>query len=412
MPILRGSRHGVRGGAGVWELPLELRLDRGSLFEAFENVGEWTGSGGTFVDDTTYFVEGAQSVRLTSEGGVAAARDKVIAADLKDMQRVELWLYVHDDPAIIQGIQLYFSSVTDWSKYMVLDLDETLLAQGANRVVALVSEFTESGGESWSNTMIRMRIRVDATLTNNLSVSWDDLRLDPEFQPAIMLVFDDGYDDVYSVALPELVGHNVRGVSYIVSDDVGGAGRMTSAQLGVVNAAGWDVGNHGQTHVNFTTLTQGQIETEIATCNAALVGWGVGDARLHLAYPYGARDADSDAAMAAQSMLSGRLALAGDERQFWIPAVSYWYRLPTVETLDDTVSLAAAQAIVDDIVVNGSVGIFLLHKLEVSAAALTWAIEDFASLVAYIVAAGVPVITVRDLFALRTGAVIIPWSVE
>ena len=79
--------------------------------------------------------------------------------------------------------------------------------------------------------------------------------------------------------------------------------------------------------------------------------------------------------------------------------------------MNDTVSLAAAKAIVDDIVSNQGVGIFLFHGLEAVAGSYAWAIDDLDDLIAYIIASGVPIITMSDLWALRSGDIVIPVAV-
>jgi len=100
----------------------------------------------------------------------------------------------------------------------------------------------------------------------------------------------------------------IPGTSYVVSDNIGDVGMLSVANIQEMYAAGWDIGNHTKDHAYFNTLTEAQIETELADCAAALDGWGLTRASHHVAYPGGIRNADSDAAMLATGMLTGRMA--------------------------------------------------------------------------------------------------------
>ncbi len=73
----------------------------------------------------------------------------------------------------------------------------------------------------------------------------------------IILTFDDGYDDAYSVAYPALVKHGFSGMFYIITGKVGWQGQMTWHQLGQMLTGGMQMGSHTIHHVDM-----GQVYTD------------------------------------------------------------------------------------------------------------------------------------------------------
>ena len=73
----------------------------------------------------------------------------------------------------------------------------------------------------------------------------------------IILTFDDGYDDAYSVAYPALIKHKFSGMFYIITGKVGWQGQMTWHQLGQMLTGGMQMGSHTIHHVDM-----GQVYTD------------------------------------------------------------------------------------------------------------------------------------------------------
>jgi peptidoglycan/xylan/chitin deacetylase (PgdA/CDA1 family) len=65
----------------------------------------------------------------------------------------------------------------------------------------------------------------------------------------MMLTFDDGYEDVYTDALPALLAHHYRGVFYIITGKIGGV-YMTWDQVRTLAQDGMQVSSHTVHHVN------------------------------------------------------------------------------------------------------------------------------------------------------------------
>lgn len=90
----------------------------------------------------------------------------------------------------------------------------------------------------------------------------------------MILSFDDGYEDVYTDALPALLAHHYRGVFYIITGMIGG-GYMTWAQVHTLAQDGMQVSSHTIHHVNVGqppagTSTQSELLVSKQTLEAQL----------------------------------------------------------------------------------------------------------------------------------------------
>ena len=90
----------------------------------------------------------------------------------------------------------------------------------------------------------------------------------------MILSFDDGYEDVYTDALPALLAHHYRGVFYIITGMIGG-GYMTWAQVHTLAQDGMQIASHTIHHVNIGepplgTSTQGELLVSKETLEAQL----------------------------------------------------------------------------------------------------------------------------------------------
>jgi peptidoglycan/xylan/chitin deacetylase (PgdA/CDA1 family) len=90
----------------------------------------------------------------------------------------------------------------------------------------------------------------------------------------MILSFDDGYEDVYTGALPALLAHHYRGVFYIITGMIGGR-YMTWNQVHMLAQDGMQIASHTVHHVNVGdppagTSTQEELLQSKATLEAKL----------------------------------------------------------------------------------------------------------------------------------------------
>jgi peptidoglycan/xylan/chitin deacetylase (PgdA/CDA1 family) len=114
----------------------------------------------------------------------------------------------------------------------------------------------------------------------------------------LLITFDDGFEDVYSVALPILTRLGLRSTAYIVTEQLGGKSRwlasegegdrpvLTSGQVRDLDAAGVEIGAHGHRHLTLDEMPFSQAVAEIDTSRAVLEDI-VGHPVLTFAYPHG-----------------------------------------------------------------------------------------------------------------------------
>ena len=118
---------------------------------------------------------------------------------------------------------------------------------------------------------------------------------------AVAITFDDGYQNFYDNALPQLQRHGFPATVYVVAgligrsadwlpaDGLAAAPLMDVARLRKIRRVGIQVGSHAMTHVPLAGLAAGRLEMELAGSRAALEDL-LGEPVRHLCYPYGSHD--------------------------------------------------------------------------------------------------------------------------
>lgn len=108
---------------------------------------------------------------------------------------------------------------------------------------------------------------------------------------AVVLTFDDGYDDAMTTAVPLLVKYGARGTFYVSSGFVGTPRHLTWRQMRAMRAAGMEVACHGTEHLDLSTLDRAGQEREAAGCMKRFARYLGGAPPTTYAYPAGKYDA-------------------------------------------------------------------------------------------------------------------------
>ncbi|WP_162848510.1 endo-1,4-beta-xylanase [Paenibacillus nanensis] len=115
----------------------------------------------------------------------------------------------------------------------------------------------------------------------------------------ILLTFDDATPDFVTHALPVLKQYGMHSVQFVISDWIGGGYSMTATQLeALADEPSVSLQNHSKTHNQSlwtSSITKEQAAEEISAANAYLKGI-TGNDPILMAYPYGAFNADAEAA--------------------------------------------------------------------------------------------------------------------
>ncbi|PPB48992.1 hypothetical protein C4K88_09700 [Arthrobacter pityocampae] len=114
----------------------------------------------------------------------------------------------------------------------------------------------------------------------------------------VSVTFDDGWTSQYNNALPVLNKYGVPATMYIISGSIDDAPNyMTQAQIQAFADRGDQIASHTVTHSDLTTLTAGQLDSELAQSRATLQQLFGPSAGIDFASPYGAYNATTTAAV-------------------------------------------------------------------------------------------------------------------
>lgn len=267
--------------------------DQGTLLEGFENFDDWSTDYGPISADSTYKKQGKQSLKLDSVNGAVCHATKTISEDLSSVNHFLVWIYVHDELEnhLLDALHyclFRFSSVDDWSKWVSVYFDGARFKPGWNRMIATKAKFDTVGGESWSNTMIRLRVWCKAKTGKDVTVNFDDLRYDHTAKAKCLLTFDDCCKDQHDLAKPIMDGNGQAGVTFCPTSWVDTVGdHLTKAQLTALQNAGWDISNHCEEHLHLPDVSQVAMEETIDNGRAWLVANGFSKGARFFAHPYG-----------------------------------------------------------------------------------------------------------------------------
>lgn len=102
----------------------------------------------------------------------------------------------------------------------------------------------------------------------------------------VVLTFDDGYEDSYTVALPLLHRYDFAATFFVVTSSVGTRDHLTVAQIQEMARAGMAVESHGQHHLDFTQFSQATARSELRGSREIISRW-TGRPVTFFAYPAG-----------------------------------------------------------------------------------------------------------------------------
>ena len=102
----------------------------------------------------------------------------------------------------------------------------------------------------------------------------------------VILSFDDGYADFYTTALPILLRHDFKAVSYVVTGFVGQPRYMTAAQVVEADRAGVEIASHTVGHVNLSRQSPDGLRYQLTASKQTLEHL-LGHPVLSFCYPSG-----------------------------------------------------------------------------------------------------------------------------
>lgn len=291
-------------------------LKDGYLFEDFENIGDFTATGGTISADTDWHTSGAKSLKATTNPGAVMEIVKTFQpspAMRRYSCRMEFDLNIlTDKDATFGSFWITFKNAdsTKFCRIKYWSVANPQVRNGVNHVsLDLISgdAMLSFQGNPAFDEYVKMYIQVNAKSGQVLVCSIDNMRIGQVYKPLICLTYDDGYTSEYDRAFAYTQTKGVYGTLYNIVQGTGSAaGRLSLAQLQEMYEAGWDIGNHTDSHTPFTTLSQSDQEKELSICAKWLVSNGMERAAYDVAYVGGFHTYETMKAMKNTGMKTGR----------------------------------------------------------------------------------------------------------
>lgn len=243
--------------------------------------------------------------------------------------------------------------------------------------------------------MTTLRVKMRSATGKQTAATFGCIKYNLRGLPRIVLGFDDASKGVYDNAYPYMASKNLRGVTYVVPSLVGSSASYCSlANLTTMYAAGWDISNHTYNHLDLTTVTETEAETEIQSATTWLLTNGFTRSARHLAVPNGQVNANVTQAIANSNLKTARNSVT----KTFYPEIESLLALPA-QAIVNTNTAAQAIALVDDAMQKGKSIIFMFHDIQATeTGTYVWATSKFQSFVDYLVERKVPVVTINEWY--------------
>lgn len=358
------------------------------MVEKFDTLGDWTASGsgsGALSIDPTVKTDQTSSVKLVTSG-VGSSNEygtKTISRSFANDVAMFVDLYI-PDLATILAPTVYLSADGTFTNYFSYSINTGTLHTGYNRVPLPRASWSAHGTVAWTDTMVRLRVRCDAATDTVGTLHYCQFVAGRYGRPKFVFRFDDIRDTQYTTAYPIMRAYGFRGSCFVIADKIGASGGyMTLAQMQELHDAGWDMCNHTKTHTDLSTQTLAQQHEEMKLCSDTLKnnGFTRRNEHLHMVWPFGGNDANTQQAMLDTGIISG----GSIKSPLSTPYPILEPHFLTIDNIAQTVTLANALARVDRVIADGAQSCFLFHIITASAVASTeWPTADFQSLCDYV----------------------------
>jgi peptidoglycan/xylan/chitin deacetylase (PgdA/CDA1 family) len=310
--------------------------------------------------------------------------NKPIKAFFGSAPRMRVSYYLQDGFDACSNLVLAFSSAgSTFSSYMTANISRVVgFHQGWNTVDIYPGDWLNTGGEDWAEPMNRIRLSIIAMPERICDASIDSISTDLEGSPAVILSFDDGWDNLYTTVYPLMKSMGQVATAYIITDKLNTSGFVTDAQIQEMYADGWTIGNHSRSHLHLSTLDLAWQQAEIGDAMKYLAELGITSGR-HFAMPYGDWNEDTLTACRSLGIWTGRTVqyrsypIAADDQRLLLSS----------HPVANTDTLEKVKGFVDEAASKNTPVWLQFHGITESAAdSYAWAAKDFSDWLEYILA--------------------------
>ena len=94
---------------------------------------------------------------------------------------------------------------------------------------------------------------------------FEDLAHLQDYDKPVMLTFDDGYDDNYTILFPLLKKYNIKATVFVITADIGGNHKLTADQIREMSDSGLvSIQSHTNSHTDLNALSAEEQELEFS----------------------------------------------------------------------------------------------------------------------------------------------------
>jgi len=186
-------------------------------------------------------------------------------------------LSVENIDILINKIAVYYSTHTP-TVNLLIDISNISATAGYNGYI--------TGGEANVDVIALKAAFVSASKT--LTLNYNNTESSALTSGMVAFTCDDGYGSQFSLARPLFLARSKRftmfmtsGAAYPSTDKISWANALT------MQSEGFYVGGHSETHVNYVTLTEAQLRSQLVNSDASFLANGLTSPIRHEAYPFG-----------------------------------------------------------------------------------------------------------------------------
>lgn len=179
-----------------------------------------------------------------------------------------------------------------------------------------------------------------------------------DYQALVTFSVDDGSTSDYTILKPLFTAKGINGIINIITDQIGGGGKMTWDQVRGMQAAGWEIGSHSITHADMTAISADSVRIEMRDSKATLEAESLTDIN-NWTFP-GNQSGTTSREICREYYRSGSAGSISDT--FNNPKVLRSYRLSRV-SYNDASRLALLKRMVDNAITDKTWTIVYIHTV-------------------------------------------------
>ena len=361
---------------------------------------------GNLEDDLLEFVNGKQSLKITTNGDgeeVIIRKDNILPKIDFDERFLKTWIKISDVKKI-SGLKISISG-DNFDSFKTYWIHKNNTSPSAinfrnNQWNPLTISLTQTDHNAVNISSIdSVSISLADKSTGSVSVWFDELSLGKNYDKGILtFTFDDAPDTQYTNALPILAKYDFSATSYVPTNWIDKSDRLSTNELKELqDVYGWDVSAHTLNHIDLSNpLYEDQFEKELYQSKQFLLDNGFKKGADHFAYPFGTFDNNFSMQLVKKYYKTAR-GVIGDTETLPV-ADQYRLRVMYISNFTEPIDVSKR---VQDAIENGDWLILVFHGIVESNANdrhATYLMSNFEQIVDDIYSKGIQVMTVSEVY--------------